>query len=88
MSFFSPFFTFLFAVVLLNCPLDCTILPSSTLVLFFYHVLYIFGFLLILLACCCHLPYSQQGLAARCSLYHWHLDTRAVGLLDRHTHAR
>ncbi|XP_035039253.1 alpha-tubulin N-acetyltransferase 1 isoform X5 [Hippoglossus stenolepis] len=31
---------------------------------------------------------SQQGLAARCSLYHWHLDTRAVGLLDRHTHAR
>ncbi|XP_035039250.1 alpha-tubulin N-acetyltransferase 1 isoform X2 [Hippoglossus stenolepis] len=30
---------------------------------------------------------SQQGLAARCSLYHWHLDTRAVGLLDRHTHA-
>lgn len=45
---------------------------------------YVFGFLLIHLAGSCYFSGSQQSLVARRSLYSRHLDSRAVGLLDRH----
>lgn len=84
MSFFFPS-SFFLTVVFPNCPLACTFIPSCTPVLsLFYPALYVFGFLLILLAGCYHFSGSQQGLVARCSLYSRHMDSRAVGLLNRH----
>lgn len=65
------------------CPLAHTSIPLRTPVLsLFYPALYVFGFLLILLAGCCRFSGSQQGLVARCSLYSRHLDSKAVDLLD------